>query len=47
MDDIVEADNVGMLELLHETDLADGGRRRPLLGIEVNLLERHELVGDA
>jgi hypothetical protein len=47
VDDIVEADNVGMLELLHETDLADGGRGRPFLGIEMDLLERHELVGDA
>jgi len=35
-----------VLELLHEADLADGGRRRALLGVEVDLLERDELVRD-
>jgi hypothetical protein len=47
VDNVVEANDVGMLELLHEGDLADGGGGRTLLGVEVDLLERYELVGDA
>lgn len=44
VDDVVEADDVDMLEFLHEGDLADGSRRRPLFCIEVDLLERNDLI---
>ena len=33
VDHIMQADDVGMLKLLHDRDLADGRRRRALLGI--------------
>lgn len=44
VNDIVEADDVDVLELLHERDLADGGRRGPLLGIKVYFFEGNDLV---
>lgn len=44
VDNIVEADNVLVLELLHQRDLADGGAGRALLAVEVDLLERDKLA---
>lgn len=45
MDDIMQADNVGMLELFHKGNFADGSGWRALFGIEVNLLQGHDFVG--
>ena len=42
--DIVEPDDVDVLELLHEGDLADGGRWRAFFRIKMNLLESNDLV---
>lgn len=36
--DVVQSNDVDMLELFHERDLADGGRWRPFFSIEVDLL---------
>ena len=44
VNDIIEADDIDVLKLLHERDLADGRGRRALFGIEVDLLQRHELA---
>ena len=44
VDDIVKSDDVDVLELLHEGDLADGGRGRALLRVEVNLFQRHDFI---
>lgn len=45
VDDIVQPDNVGVLELLHEGYFTDGGRGSALFGIEVNFLEGNDFVG--
>ena len=45
VDDIVEANDVDVLELLHERYLADGGGRRPFLCIQVDLLECDDFIG--
>jgi hypothetical protein len=42
--DIVEADDVDVLEFLHEGNLTDGGRGRPFLCVEMYLLERNDLI---
>ena len=44
VDDIVERNNVLVLELFHQRDLADRRRRCALLGVEVDLLEGDELT---
>lgn len=44
VDDIVEAHDVGMLELLHQGDLTNCCGWRPFLCIQVNLLECHNFV---
>ncbi|KAI3481766.1 hypothetical protein L1887_55613 [Cichorium endivia] len=44
VDDVVESHDVGVAQLLHERDLTDRRRRRALLGIEVDLLERDDLI---
>jgi hypothetical protein len=43
--DIVEADDVDVLEFLHERNLTDGGGGCPFLCVEVYLLERDDLIG--
>jgi hypothetical protein len=45
VDDIMQADDVNVLELLHERDFADGGGWSAFLGIEMDFLERHNFVG--
>lgn len=45
VDDIVQANDVGVFELFHQGDLTDCCGRCPLLGIQVNFLEGHDLVG--
>lgn len=42
---VVEADDVDMLELLHERDLSDGGRWSSFFSIEMNFLECYNLIG--
>ena len=42
--DIVEADDINVLELLHERDLTDSCRWSALFRIEMNLLKGHDLV---
>ena len=44
VDDIVEADDVDVLELFHERDLADGSRWCTLFGIQMNFLESDDLI---
>ena len=44
VNDIIEADDIDVLKLLHERDLTDSGRRGSFLGIEVNLFQRHNFV---
>ena len=44
VDNIVESDNVDMFQLLHQRDFADRGRGGSFLGVEMNLLERNNLV---
>lgn len=41
---VVESDDVDMLQLLHERDLADGGGRRSFLCIKVDFLQGDDLV---
>ncbi len=43
--DVVEADDVHVLELLHERDLADSCGRGSLFSIEMNFFECNDLVG--
>jgi len=45
VDDVVQADYVGVFELFHEGYFANGGRGGALLGIEVDLLEGDDFVG--
>lgn len=45
VDHIVQTDDVFVVKLLHERDLADRGRRSALLRIKVNLLQRNNLIG--
>ncbi len=47
MDDVVEGDDVGVLELLEQRRLPDGRERRPLLLLQADLLQSHNLVGQA
>jgi len=47
VDDVVEGDDVGVLELLEQGGLADRGARRALLMLQPDLLERHVRVVDA
>lgn len=42
---IVEADDVDMLEFLHEGNLTDGGGGCPFLCVKMYLLERDDLIG--
>lgn len=44
VDDVMEGDDVLVLELFHQRNLTDGGRRRALLGIQMDLLEGHQLT---
>ena len=44
VDNIVEANDVDVLELLHKRDLADGGGWCAFLRIEMDLLKRDDLV---
>lgn len=44
VDDIVEAHDVDVLELLHERYFADRGRGRPFFCIEVDLFQRDNLI---
>lgn len=44
VDHIVQADYVDMLELLHQGDLADGCRRGAFFRIEMDFLQRYDLV---
>lgn len=45
VDDIVEGEDVGVLQLLHQGDLADGCGGCAFFRIEVDLLEGNELAG--
>ena len=45
VDDVVEGDDVGVLELLEEAGLPDGGERGALLFLQPDLLEGHHLEG--
>lgn len=47
VDDVVQAHDVYVLELFHERDLANSGRGRSFLCVEVDLFERNDLVGRA
>lgn len=38
VNNVVQADNVGVAKFFHERDLANRSRRRSLLGIEMDLL---------
>lgn len=44
MDDIMEADDVSVFELFHQRNLADRCRWGPFFRIQVNLLQRNNLV---
>jgi hypothetical protein len=44
VNNVVESDDVHMLQLLHQRDFADRGRRGSFLGIEMNFLEGNDLV---
>ena len=44
VDNVIEPDNVDVLQLLHQRDLTDGGRRGSFLGVEMNLFEGNNLV---
>ena len=44
MDNIVKANDVGMLELFHQRDLTNRRGGCPFFCIQVNLLECHDLV---
>ena len=46
VDDVVEADDVGMLELFHEGDFSNGGGGSAFFCVEVDLLECDELRRD-
>jgi hypothetical protein len=43
--DIVQAEDVLVLQLLHQGDLADGGTRRAFVKGEADLFESYELTG--
>jgi len=45
VDDVVEAYDVDVLELLHEGDFPDGGGWGTFFCIEMNFLQGHDLVG--
>ena len=45
MDDVVEGDDVFVLELFHEGDFADGGRRGAFFAIEVDFFQSDEFAG--
>ena len=47
MDDVVEGDDVGVLQLLQERSLPDGRERGSLLLLQPDLLQSHDLVGQA
>jgi hypothetical protein len=44
VDDIMEADDVDVLELLHEGDLSDGGRGRAFLCVKIYFLEGDNFI---
>lgn len=43
----MQSDNVGMPELLHKADLADGSRRRAFVRVEVDLFECNRVACDS
>lgn len=45
VDDIVEADNIGVFELLHQGDFTYRRRWSPFLGVQVNFFQCNNLVG--
>lgn len=45
VDDIVEANDVGVTEFFHKGDFSDGSGGGALLRIEVDLLERDNFIG--
>ncbi|SRR5258706_777422 len=45
VDDIVEANDVGVTELLHKRDFSDGSRGSALLSIEVDFFEGDNFIG--
>lgn len=45
VDDIVEANDVGVTEFFHERDFSDGSRGSALLSIEVDLFEGDNFIG--
>jgi hypothetical protein len=45
VDDVVEADNVLVLELLHKRDFADRSAGRALFAVEVDFFEGDEVAG--
>lgn len=45
MDDVVEGDDVFVLELFHERNLTDGGRRRSFFAVKVYFFQGDELAG--
>ena len=45
VDDVMEGDDVGVLELLQEAGLPDGGEGGALLFLQPDLLEGHHLEG--
>lgn len=45
MDNIVEGDDVLVLQLLHQGNLADGGRRGALFRVEMDFFEGNEFAG--
>lgn len=44
MYDVVEANNVNVLEFLHEGDFANRSGWRSFLGVEMDLLQGHNLI---
>lgn len=45
VDDVVEGQDVFVLELFHQGDLADGGRRCAFFRVEVDFFEGDKLAG--
>ena len=46
MDDVMEHDNVGMLQVLQERHLPDGGAGSPFFMFQSYLLQGHEFTSD-